>query len=354
MPTRYIDSTDFSTASAVWDSAAKTNKAPDQWYSYCGVARQQVSGVLGPAFICGTTSDNCAVRCADTIVNGYFGVSTLISGGVSLPAGMYRRRITRTSGKAAVRVEINTQTTALSTIFPAAPMGFQVQQVSALNGSVNPNRYPIRGTSCKNMSPAYFATAPAVTGPISERLFGAIDGCYSGTNSIAEYLYNEANDPLGLQSSSPRGNAVNATLGASKLVLAGQNPTRSVFYLTPSGGEDIDLLIWNPCTQTPGADVTVNVFCSNTLREFTAYYQGAGAGEPCAAGADQRNIFLGNVQNQIGGQIGLYDWTFSDFMANGVRPDGYYYLPVQAGITTHIKIKVLNGIIVQIIDPCAT
>lgn len=349
MPTRYIDSTDFSTASAVWDSPAKTNKAPNQWYSFCGIARQQVSGALGPVFICGSVSDGCASRCAESVISGYFGTRTRLNGAITYTAGMYRRRITGTSGKAAFRVEI---TGVNGAAIPSGPIGVQIQQTTTLNEAVNPNQYPLRGISFSNLSAAFFLGG-AVTGPIQQRLFGYVNGTYvaPGADLVNEFVYSNSLNPL-LNTFSSSSNQVTARLGSSTLFTA--DPGRGVFYMSPSGGEDIDLIIWVPCSTLMGGTVNVDVFCSNTLREFTAYYQGAGAGGPCAAGVDQRNIFLGNVQNQIGGQIGLYDWAFSDFMANGVRPDGYYYLPAQAGITTHIKIRVLNGIIVQIIDPCAT
>lgn len=348
MATRYIDSANFSTASAVWDSPAKTNKAPNQWYSYCGIARQQAGGVLGPVYTCGTTSDNCAVRCADTVIGGYPGTQTLLPANTALAAGMYRRKLTKASGKAAFRVEINTST-ALSTVFPNGPFGVQIQQTPLLNGSANPNQYPIRGISCKNMSPAYFATAAAVTGPIQERIFGATSGAYSpGSQTLTEYVYNESNDTW-----NSRTNTLRAALGSNKLVLAGGNPSRSVFYMTPSGGDDIDLILWNPIAQTIGTDTTINVFCGNTLREFTAYFHGAT--KVCATSATQSNIFIGNVQNALGGSIGLYDWAFSDFMASGVRADGYYYLPPQSGLpnpalTASLYVK--NGIVTEFYNPC--
>jgi hypothetical protein len=344
MPTRYIDSPSFSTASAVWTTAAKTTKAPDQWYYFGGIARQQVSGLLGPAFTCGTQTDNCAVRCAETVINGYFGTRTTFASGVSWVAGMYRKRITQTSGKAAFRVEISDVSSA---ILNGGPISVQIQQTPTLNGSSNPNQYPLRGISHRNLSPAFFATAGAVTGPISNRIFGALDGCYTGTNSLTEYVYNKADNTF-----NSRANTVAATLGSNRVILTG-GTGRSVFYMTPSGGGDIDLIIWNPCTQTPGSNVTVDVFCSNTLREFTAYYQGTSAGGGCTATSyPQQNLFIGNVANAIGGNIGLYDWAFSDFMASGVRADGYYWLPAQTGLGTQSKARVLNGIIVEWQSPC--
>jgi hypothetical protein len=346
MATRYIDSPDFSTASAVWTTAAKTTKAPNQWYYFGGIARQQVAGLLGPSFTCGSTTDNCAVRCAETSIGGYFGTRTTFANGVSWPAGMYRKKITRTSGKAAFRVEISSVS---STVLPGGPIGVQIQQTPTLNGSVNPNQYPLRGISCQDLSPAFFATAGAVTGPIQNRIYGALDGCYTGSNSLTEYVYNKADNTF-----NSRSNIVTASLGTNVLILAGQSTKRTVFYMSPSGGDDIDLIIWNPCTQTPGADLTVDVFCSNTLREFTAYYQGTSAGGGCTdTSYPQQNLFIGNVQNAIGQNIGLYDWAFSDFMASGVRADGYYWLPGgQPGLATQSKARVLKGIIVEWQSPC--
>lgn len=350
MPTRYIDSTDFSTASAVWDSPAKTNKAPNQWYSFCGIARQQVSGALGPVFICGSVSDGCASRCAESVISGYFGTRTRLNGTITYTAGMYRRRITGTSGKAAFRVEI---TGVNGAAISNGPIGVQIQQTTTLNEAINPNQYPLRGISFSNLSAAFFAPG-AVSGPIQQRLFGSEDGTYvaPGADLVNEFVYSNSLNPL-LNTFSSSSNQVTARLGSNRLFTA--DPGRGVFYMSPSGGEDIDLIIWLPCTTVMGGTVNVDVFCSNTLREFTAYYQGAGAGGGCTGtGYDQRNIFLGNVANAIGGNIGLYDWAFSDFMANGVRADGYYWLPVQPGLATQSKARVLNGIIVEWISPCTT
>lgn len=126
--------------------------------------------------------------------------------------------------------------------------------------------------------------------------------------------------------------------------------------MTPSGGDDIDLILWNPIAQTIGTDTTINVFCGNTLREFTAYFSGAVKPPGCVIGTlPQSNIFIGNVQNALGGAIGLYDWTFSDFLANGVKADGYYYLPPQAGLPNpalNASIVVTNGIITELNNPC--
>lgn len=348
MPTRYIDSTSFSTASAVWTDVAKTTKAADQWYSSCGVARQQVGGLLGPAFVCGSLTDGCAVRCAESNIGGFFRTRTTLYGSTAYPAGIYRKRITGASGKAAFRVEISSLSAAS---LPTSPIGVQIQQTEKLNESINPNQYPIRGISFANMSPAFFGAPNLVTGPVQERLFGAVNGCYSapGTASINEYLYNKSLSAT-VDTFSLRTNPVVARLGTNKLFSS--DTGRGIFYMTPSGGEDIDLIIWNPCAQTFGSNITIDVFCGNTIREYTAYYQGTGAGGGCTAtGYPQQNLFLGP---QTIGNIGLYDWAFSDVMAGGLRADGYYWIPVQTGVGVQTKVRVLNGIIVEYTSPCTT
>ena len=46
MATFYIDTNSFSTATAVWDDSNLTIKAPDGFYSFAGIYRQQLGGIL--------------------------------------------------------------------------------------------------------------------------------------------------------------------------------------------------------------------------------------------------------------------------------------------------------------------
>lgn len=52
--TYYIDTADFSTATAVWTNTALTTKAPDGYYSFGGNYRQQFEGLLLPISSCGS------------------------------------------------------------------------------------------------------------------------------------------------------------------------------------------------------------------------------------------------------------------------------------------------------------
>lgn len=57
--TYYIDTADFSTATAVWTDTALTVKAPDGYYSFGGNYRQQFSGNLLPIASCTTPPVDC-------------------------------------------------------------------------------------------------------------------------------------------------------------------------------------------------------------------------------------------------------------------------------------------------------
>ena len=52
--TYYIDTADFSTATAVWTDTALTTKAPDGYYSFGGNYRQQFEGLLLSIIPCGS------------------------------------------------------------------------------------------------------------------------------------------------------------------------------------------------------------------------------------------------------------------------------------------------------------
>ena len=52
MATFYIDTESFSTATAVWEDSNLTTKAPDGFYSFSGIYRQQFDGLLLSAINC--------------------------------------------------------------------------------------------------------------------------------------------------------------------------------------------------------------------------------------------------------------------------------------------------------------
>ena len=71
--TYYIDTSSLSTATAVWTDAALTTKAPDGWYKFGVLYREQSSGLLT-----GVANCNCPVPCSGNVTaSGGAGVYNL-------------------------------------------------------------------------------------------------------------------------------------------------------------------------------------------------------------------------------------------------------------------------------------
>ena len=60
--TYYIDTNNFSTATAVWSDSGLTTKADDGYYSFEGIYRQQFQGLLLSAQPCGTVPTSYKIR----------------------------------------------------------------------------------------------------------------------------------------------------------------------------------------------------------------------------------------------------------------------------------------------------
>ena len=72
--TYYIDSNEFTTATAVYTNATLTTAAADGFYQSCGVYRQQTSGVLGPVITC----PNCTGAVCGTTPSGGWTTTCLL------------------------------------------------------------------------------------------------------------------------------------------------------------------------------------------------------------------------------------------------------------------------------------
>jgi hypothetical protein len=77
--TYYIDTADFSTATAVWTDTALTTKAPDGYYSFGGNYRQQFEGLLLNVISCGS------LPIAITMIN--FGTDTQLEACADIVTG---------------------------------------------------------------------------------------------------------------------------------------------------------------------------------------------------------------------------------------------------------------------------
>jgi hypothetical protein len=60
---KFIDSSDFLTATAVYNDQDLITKAPDGYYNSNGLYREQLNGLLGPSFVC----EECGIPCGGSL-----------------------------------------------------------------------------------------------------------------------------------------------------------------------------------------------------------------------------------------------------------------------------------------------
>ena len=75
----YLDTNNFTTATAVWTNSILTTKAPDGYYSFGGDYRQQIDGFLTDLISC-TDCPDCILICDQTWTNKNLDVATYRDG----------------------------------------------------------------------------------------------------------------------------------------------------------------------------------------------------------------------------------------------------------------------------------
>lgn len=313
----YIDSLNFSTATAVYTTSALTTKAADGYYQYCGILRQQSSGFLLPEVSCNDLSVGCVVPCGTL-------VSTNLSGNAN---GMYEFETELSSATGAVRVEMNVSLAQSSTAF-----------IFQLGEDAYPNpTYGNRGyRSAQNL---LAATGAAI--PIAQRYtFGtAGNPCNANTTIITNIklyqYYNSAWNWTSINNSEYITEAINIVA----------DPGTMVLYI-PKTSSDINLLrgrIVEACAVGGYASIA-RVFCPSLLNGFVSTTMYATSVLACAA-ARNNVIYQGHVNGVAGASFGLYDWVFADAYSQTLVADGYYALDY--GVPK-AWIRVQNGIVTQI------
>lgn len=313
----FIDSKNFSTATAVYTSSALTTKAADGFYQYCGVLRQQSGGLLLSALSCDDLSVGCVVPC-ETIV------STNLSGNNN---GMYEFEVELSGATGAVRVEMSVTLAQSSTAF-----------IFQLGEDAYPNPvYGNRGSrSAQNLLAAYGSATP-----IAERYtFGTAGNPCNAAATIVTNLklfqyYNSAWNWT---------NNVNSEYITEATSIAADLGTM-VLYI-PKTSPDINLLrgrIVEACN-TGGYNSSARVFCPDLLNGFTSTTMYATSVLACGAARDSV-IYQGHVNGVAGASFGLYDWVFADEYSQNLVADGYYALNYG---TPKAWIRVQNGIVTQI------
>jgi hypothetical protein len=312
----FIDSKNFSTATAVYTSSALTTKAADGFYQYCGVLRQQSGGLLTPALSCDDLSVGCVVPCGTD-------VSTALSGNNS---GMYDFEVELSGKTGAVRVEMSVTLAQSSTAF-----------VFQLGEDAYPNPvYGVRGRrSAQNLLAAYGST-----NPIAERYtFGtAGNPCNADATIVTNLkLFQYYNSGWSWT------NNINSEYITDATSIA-VDPGTIVLYI-PKTSPDINLLrgrIVEACN-VGGYSSTATVFCPTFLNAFSSTWVNPSSAAACSAIRDNF-MYQGHVNGVPGVSFGLYDWVFTDPYSQNLAPNGYYAFDYG---TPKAWVRVENGIVIQ-------
>lgn len=319
----YIDSSDFSTATAIYTNPALTSPAVDGYYQYCGIIRQISAGVLQPPVPCDDIAVGCVLNCNQQPA-GYAAVTTNLSGNNN---GMYEFEVELSNTTGAVRVEMIVSLAQSSTAFI-----FQLGEDSYPN--------PIYGNR-GSRSATNLLGATGATLPIAHRYtYGAAGDSCNAVSTIITNLklfqyYNSAWNWTNISNSEYITDGINIVA----------DPGTMVLYI-PKTSNDINLLrgrIVEACN-VGGYNSSARIYCPALLPGFSSTTVDTTSALACAK-ARTITIYQGHVNGTPAASFGLYDWVFADEYSTTLVADGYYALDYG---TPKAWIRVQNGIVTQI------
>ena len=316
----YIDSSDFSTATAIYSNPALTTPAVDGYYQYCGLLRQVSGGVLQAAVPCDDIDVGCVLNCNQGDA-GFAAVTTNLSGNNN---GMYDFEVELSNTTGAVRVEMTVTLAQSSTAFI-----FQLGEDSYPNPV-----YGNRGSrSATNLNGATGGTLP-----IAQRYtYGSAGDSCNAVSTIVTSLkvfqyYNSAWNWT---------NIMNSEYITDGISIAA-SPGTMVLYI-PKTSNDINLLRARIVEACPvgGYNSVARIYCPALLPGFSSTTVDTTSALACAK-ARTITIYQGHVNGTAAASFGLYDWVFADEYSTTLVADGYYALDYG---TPKAWIRVQNGIV---------
>lgn len=318
----YIDSSDFSTATAIYTNSALTSPAPDGYYQYCGIVRQVSATVLQPPISCDDIGVGCVLNCNQQPA-GYAAVTTNLSGNNN---GMYDFEVELSNTTGAIRVEMTVILAQSSTAFI-----FQLGEDSYPN--------PVYGNR-GSRSATNLLGATGATLPIAQRYtYGTAGDSCNAVSTIVTGLkvfqyYNSAWNWTNITNSEYITDGINIVA----------NPGTMVLYI-PKTSNDISLLRARIVEACPvgGYNSVARVYCPALLPGFSSTTAYATSLTACGE-ARTITIYQGYVNGTSGAAFGLYDWVFADAYSTTLVADGYYALDYG---TPKAWIRVQNGIVTQ-------
>tara|TARA_R110002012_G_scaffold47718_1_gene124836 strand:+ start:676 stop:1677 length:1002 start_codon:yes stop_codon:yes gene_type:complete len=324
----YWAGTSFDTAPQFYSDASFNNIANDGWYSFNGIYRQMLNGILGPP----TSCPDCSIPCGSPI--------KFITGGEG-------------QGKYKVNIDLGTP-------------GITGAVILRFNPSVNPSRltWYYDGLSASEYSSATHGYKQDLIGEQDSPLNGGSHTCEQGlpvsndlgsSNGILnsfQYSYDtngglfimdlsSSNTPLSstlgpynpsTSSSSPTVNLVSGVPGFFTMVIPKPNLTPSILQL------EVDVIC-------PSSQFLIDINCPINLNTFDGgLVEGA-----CGDTGTPFYTASVHIASGVSSTIAVNDWAFSDVNGVNQQPAGTY--PVVIGVTNHFVEVDSNGVVTSV-TPC--
>tara|TARA_R100000742_G_C4279530_1_gene104353 strand:- start:3536 stop:4453 length:918 start_codon:yes stop_codon:yes gene_type:complete len=266
---KYIDSSDFLTASAVYDDVTLLTKAADGYYQSNGNWRRQVSGLLGPSSLC----EECGLACGGTLSppGGSDGLYSLTFSAGTDPADI---------GAILIHFDPNT-----------IPDGIRVlYNGTYYNRLSSPTDGNIQSTSG-------VADAFTFVGDVT-------DGCLPVAPDTSDYdFYDSFNGAWNIGDPSPQ----SATINVGDYVGGGESEFSVLVIPKPDRVPgSVTLEVLGPCPTT-GWDV--EVVCPAPLPSFTGQELGVGN---TSCGATSQTFFFAQFRNAVNAYPVINNPVFSD------------------------------------------
>lgn len=303
MPTFYIDTTTFETATAVYTTSALTTKASNGVYASCGYWRRQTAGVLEPGiYRCDAV---CAARCGTTPL--------------STPdqKGWFKGHYDTGATLGAIRVEMRNTST--------SPVAF----ICELGSEAYPDPN-VRRKANKSYAAGY-----------TEKVYTySVDPCNPEGTVISSISVFQRNS----------GAWDNTGITTTEYITSGTNiagtPTL-IMYIPKTSNQYtlLDYAIVQPCAT--GYTSTLRAECPVLLPSFSASQAFSLKAGACAASTYPIQLYQGHVNGTAGTTWGLYDWVFKDPYSSELADDGWYRLP--SGLPgPNVVMSVANGLVLSI------
>ena len=296
--TYYLNCPSLGSSTAVFTNAGLSTCAPDGYYSDGNIVRQQVSCVLGPQQPC----PSCGTQCGQLFGN-------------SSGSGIYRYSLEMGAATGAIIIKFNPFT---------IPDGILVDLGGTKYNAVSSVIYGYLAAP---------ANLPTYLGRTSDATTCGLSG---GTFALDEYDYVGGVFV-------PTGSTISTSVSAPQNKTTVNSPQNCVMVIPKTTATPSTLLvsIFGPCGDTLSS---LSVDCPAALTSFACSIKYTTALQLCTDGPPENQTYYTVPVTGAGGQLGLYDWVFSDVNGANVLPDGFYQAKSVTGSQDYFQVA--NGVII--------